>query len=251
MKSYDEMANNVFRRMEEYEDCKRKRNKRIVRSSASLLSLCLIAFAGIGVWQQTSGQKKVSHKEIVEDTTEIYEDSDREGIFVETCWAYDVTDQAAVREAADYLLKVRVKEKGEAKYFTENQTMPSTPYRLEVVEVLWNGDGSIPEKINLVIGGGEVSAQEYIDTLDEETLVKMGANTLADTQQKEPVCIYDDSYYELKQNQEYCIYVRDLTKDENYKGYYGIPAGGYGVFEKRDEAYVNVLTNVKLDISAN
>lgn len=142
-------------------------------------------------------------------------------------------------------------EKGEAKYFIENQTMPSTTYRLEVVDVVWNDDGSVPKKIDLVIGGGVVSMQDYMDTLDEGTLGKMDVTTLYDAQRKEPVFIHDASYFELKQNQEYCIYVRDLTEDENYKGYYGIPAGGYGVFEEKDKTFVNVLTNARLDIPAN
>ena len=38
----------------------------------------------------------------------------------------------------------------------------------------------------------------------------------------------------------FCI--RDLTQDENYKGYYGMPEGGYDVFQEKDGLYVNVLT---------
>lgn len=60
--------------------------------------------------------------------------------------------------------------------------------------------------------------------------------------------INDESYYELKQGQEYYILVRNLTNDENYKGYYGMGAGGYNVFQEKNEEYVNVLTNRTLDI---
>ena len=54
--------------------------------------------------------------------------------------------------------------------------------------------------------------------------------------------ISSESCYELEQGNEYYICIRDLTQDENYKGYYGMPEGGYDVFQEKDGLYVNVLT---------
>ena len=53
---------------------------------------------------------------------------------------------------------------------------------------------------------------------------------------------------ELEQKKEYYILVRDLTRSECYKGYYGMPDGGYDVFEEINGEYVNVLTQKTLII---
>lgn len=60
------------------------------------------------------------------------------------------------------------------------------------------------------------------------------------------IIISNESYYELEQGNEYYICIRDLTQDENYKGYYGMPEGGYDVFQEKDGLYVNVLTQKTL-----
>ena len=65
------------------------------------------------------------------------------------------------------------------------------------------------------------------------------------------ILINDESYYKLKQGLEYYILVRDLTDDDKYKGYYGMPEGGYDVFEEKNEEYINVLTNLTLTVSVH
>lgn len=166
----------------------------------------------------------------------------------ENTWAYDVTDPLVVLENSDYYLKVRVKTKEKTKYFVKNAIMPSSTYNLEVLDVLQNDDGNISKNIKLAVNGGVVSMQEYVNTMDEETKKKTKADKLSKKELKENVMINDEAYYELKQGQEYYIFVRDLTNDENYKGYYGMPEGGYDVFEEKNGEYVNVLTGRTLDI---
>lgn len=51
MKSYDEMANDVFHRIDEYKSVKKKRDKSIVRITVSLCCVCLVALLGVGIWQ--------------------------------------------------------------------------------------------------------------------------------------------------------------------------------------------------------
>lgn len=160
----------------------------------------------------------------------------------ESSWSYNVTDPVKVYEHSDYFLKIYVKSKNETKYFIENAIMPSSTYSVEVLEVLENEDGTIPKNIKLAMSGGIVTMQDYINTMDEETKSKINADKLTTKELEESVLIKDDSYYELGQGKEYYVFVRDLTNDENYKGYYGMPDGGYDVFEEINGEYVNVLT---------
>ena len=169
-------------------------------------------------------------------------------ISAESSWAYDVTDPAAICENADYLLKIRVKTKEKTKFFVKS-SMPVRTYNVEVLEVLMNDDGSVPKNIKLAAsGGGIVSMQEFIDTKDEGAKLKLNADKLTKKELEEMILIHNEAYYELVQDQEYYIFVRDLTDDDIYKGYYGLSAGGYNVFQEQDGEYINVLTNAKLDI---
>lgn len=166
----------------------------------------------------------------------------------ETSWAFDVSDPSVILENSDHFLKVWVKKKDKTKYFVKNTIMPSSTYNLEVLDVLKNDDGTIPQNIKLAVAGGIVSMQDYINTMDEDTKKKNKADKLSKIELKENVMINDESYYELKQGQEYYILVRNLTNDENYKGYYGMREGGYDVFQEKNGEYVNALTNRTLDI---
>ncbi|MDE7423802.1 MAG: hypothetical protein K2N51_08935 [Lachnospiraceae bacterium] len=184
-------------------------------------------------------------------TTEEPQNSDGDATTVissETSWAFDVSDPSVVLKNSDYFLKVRVKTKEKTKYFVKNTIMPSSTYNLEVLDVLKNDDGTVPKNIKLAVEGGIVSMQDYVNTMDEDTKKKTKADKLSKKELKENVMINDESYYELKQGQEYYILVCDLTNDENYKGYYGMGAGGYDVFQEKNGEYINVLTNRTLDI---
>lgn len=166
----------------------------------------------------------------------------------ESTWAYDVTEPTVVLQNSDYFLKVRVKTKEKTKYFIKNAVMPASTYNLEVLEVLVNDDGNVPRNIKLAVNGGIVSMQEYVNTMDEETQKKTNTANLSQKELEENVLINDESYYELEQDMEYYIFVRDLTDDINYKGYYAMPEGGYDVFAEDNGQYTNVLTGRVLEI---
>lgn len=52
MKTYDEMAENVFRRRDEYLLKKKETRKKTVKLSVSFACMALVLFAGLGVWQR-------------------------------------------------------------------------------------------------------------------------------------------------------------------------------------------------------
>ncbi len=52
MKSYEEMADHVFRRINEYEAARKRRQVRLIRVSASLCCVCLAALAGFQIWSR-------------------------------------------------------------------------------------------------------------------------------------------------------------------------------------------------------
>ena len=160
----------------------------------------------------------------------------------EASWAYDITNPAEVFKYADFFLRVKITDVGETKYFVENTIMPSSTYRAEVIEVLESHDKMIPQNINLASKGGIVTMKDYVSTMDEGTKKKTNVEKLSDDEQDSKIMINDESYYELQQGKEYYILVKDLTEDDTYKGYYGLPEGGYDVFELLDGEYINVLT---------
>jgi hypothetical protein len=51
MKNYNEMANDVFRRIDEYKEKQRRKRKVMIRAVSSLCCVCLAAFIGFGVWK--------------------------------------------------------------------------------------------------------------------------------------------------------------------------------------------------------
>ena len=229
------------------------------RSTLFITSMLLVVLTGCSA---VSGNEKnnsnITEGYEKEETAKVYDVSTEETqnendridsvVIAENTWAYDVMDPFVVMEHSDYFFKVRVKTKEKTKYFIKNTTMPCSTYNLEVLDVLQNDDGIVSKNIKLAVNGGLVSMQEYVDSMDEETKQKTKTDKLTKKELKETVLIKDDAYYELQQGQEYYILVRDLTKDENYKGYYGMPVGGYGVFEEKDGAYINVLTDCIFDI---
>lgn len=183
------------------------------------------------------------------DDTHIFSESNQETkekvdqyVSAECTWAYDVTDPEVVLENTDYFIKVKVKTKEKTKYFIKNTMMPSSTYNVEVLEVLSPENVTLPKNIKIAVGGGVVSMEEYVSTLDLETKEKIKADKLSKKDLQKQIMISNESYYELKQGNEYYICIRDLTQDENYKGYYGMPEGGYDVFQEKEGRYVNVLT---------
>ncbi len=51
MKNYEEMAETVFRRIDEYKETQRKRRKAVYTTTASLTCACLVAVMGFAVWK--------------------------------------------------------------------------------------------------------------------------------------------------------------------------------------------------------
>ena len=51
MKTYEQMAHDALRRIEEYENGRRERRKAFVRAVVPALSFCIVALLGIGLWK--------------------------------------------------------------------------------------------------------------------------------------------------------------------------------------------------------
>ncbi len=51
MKSYNEMANNVFERRDQYETSKKHKRKILTRTLTPICCVCLVLLLGIGFWQ--------------------------------------------------------------------------------------------------------------------------------------------------------------------------------------------------------
>lgn len=167
-------------------------------------------------------------------------------VSAECSWAYDVTDPEVVMENTDYFAKIRVETKEKTKYFVKNTIMPNSTYNVEVLEVISPESATLPKNIKIAVGGGVVSMEEYVNTLDSATKQKTKTDKLSKKDMQKQILISNESYYELEQGNEYYVCIRDLTQDKDYKGYYGMPEGGYDVFVEKDGTYVNVLTRQTL-----
>ncbi len=55
MKNYEEMAEAVFRRIEESNAAKKRRQERVVRYLVPAVCVCLVALLGLGIWQAGRG----------------------------------------------------------------------------------------------------------------------------------------------------------------------------------------------------
>lgn len=101
-------------------------------------------------------------------------------------------------------------------------------------ERTWAYDVTNPETI--------LENTDYLVKVQVKTKEKTKTDKLSKKDLQKLVMISNESYYELAQGNEYYICIRNLTQDENYKGYYGMPEGGYDVFQEKNGLYVNVLT---------
>lgn len=68
MKDYEEMAKNVFQRIDEYEAEKKRRKAVITKTVASATSVCAVAAVGVGLWK--SGALSSSHDLLISNTLE-------------------------------------------------------------------------------------------------------------------------------------------------------------------------------------
>lgn len=215
----------------------------------AILAIAMISSVGCAEKTASNEDSKNNDKGTVVsyETSQETEDKVDKYVSAECTWAYDVTDPTTVLENTDYFVKVRIKTKEKTKYFVKNKIMPSSTYNVEVLDVISPENATLPKNIKIVVNGGVVSMEEYVNTLDAETKEKAQTDTLSKKELKELIMISDESYYELTQGNEYYICLLDLTQDENYKGYYGMPEGGYDVFQESNGQYINVLTQKTLD----
>ncbi|MBQ2085027.1 MAG: hypothetical protein II464_02030 [Oscillospiraceae bacterium] len=58
MKTYEQMAHDALRRIEEYENLRRERRKAFNRAAVPALSFCIVALLGIGLWKSGVLDKK-------------------------------------------------------------------------------------------------------------------------------------------------------------------------------------------------
>ncbi len=124
MKNYNEIANSVFERREQYETEKKQKRKMIVRTVAPICSVCLVALLGFGAWQ--SGIIKKTPLQTAEDSVIIGE-KDWYGPGEERTTKADAekTTQKAV-ENNNPTVKNENEQPTEANRETATETQPTT-----------------------------------------------------------------------------------------------------------------------------
>lgn len=130
MKTYDEMAENVFRRRDEYILKKRETRKKTVKLSVSFACMALVLFAGLGLWQREEFENKpLNNTEINENQTDNTQGTEEQTI----------DDSVAV---------------GEKDYYGP---VEDTPYinghNIPLDEEGWNGNGQRLKMIESFDGG--------------------------------------------------------------------------------------------------
>lgn len=216
----------------------------------NVLAVVICCSVGCGSGETASREEsgKKGNTDIRTASDERQETTEKADTYVsmESSWAYDVANPEAVIENTDYFARVLVNTKEQTKYFVKNTVMPDSTYSVRVVDVISPENAALPESIRRAAGGGVVSLEEYANTLDSGTKEKTKTDELSEENMQKQVLVADESYYELEPGKEYCVCIRDLTRDRNYRGYYGMPEGGYDVFLEKGGTYVNVLTQQTL-----
>lgn len=200
-----------------------------------------------GTYEDASDENTESATEdlIEEEIDETTEEEPVEEIYVETSWAYDVSNSNEVYKNNQYFAKVKVVSKSKDKFLDKSHPTPTGLYNVEVLEVLKGG--KLPKKITISFVGGQVSYSEYISTMDKTTASKCGFDKLNTSDLKKQILIADNAYYRLKANKVYYVSI-DKPEDLDY---YAFMVGGYAVFEEKKGSLYNVITGKKLNKKIN
>lgn len=168
----------------------------------------------------------------------------------ENLWIIDPAVPENVITLGSFPIKVKVVSKEDAHFFNDDILLgPSTPYKIELLDAYNNSD--VSENIDtLYMSGGDVTVEEVIARLDQESIVKYGLDKVNEGERKTTYLSYVSDYgCELIPGEEYIILAK---RDEN--GCYYISCSGYGVFKRyssnaKSNVYKNVITNIEFKIN--
>lgn len=156
-------------------------------------------------------------------------------------WVADPSIPENLMTDSRLVLKIVINEKAGADfYLTEHE--PVTPYKAEVTEVIV-GDAAEPD-ITVYVAGGEVTLNQYKNSMSEESVKKMGLDKYSAADGEAMfVDFVTDFDYDFEVGNEYIVIVNE---DHMVAGY------GYGIFKNpadgkpgisSNESFTNVLTD--------
>ncbi|WP_142414067.1 hypothetical protein [Hathewaya massiliensis] len=175
---------------------------------------------------------------------------------IETSWVKDPKEPKNLLEVTkdNSIVKVRVKSLGEPAFLEKTSDFsdpnPFTPVEVIVEQTL---DGEALNNLKTIyLRGGDVKISELMKTLDQESIEKMGLDTLIEEKESMYISYKSDYDYNLKPNEEYILIVA-----KNSNNTHTVVGNGYGIFKedkemKKDKsspsevALINVLTNKEL-----
>lgn len=133
------------------------------------------------------------------------------------------------------VLKVKIGEKKET-VFPEGLPYPLTKYSVEVTEVI-SGNPDKKEITEISLMGGDVSAEEFMKANPSE-VTKFGMDKLSKDEARVKFISYKHDFdFDLTEGNEYIVILNDKNT---------VLLNGYGIFEKKGTAYLNVLTDKEL-----
>ncbi|MBR6242119.1 MAG: hypothetical protein IKQ90_01345, partial [Ruminococcus sp.] len=139
MKNYEEMAQNVLRRIDEYENEKRIRRAKITKAAASVTPVCAAAVIGIGLWK--GGVLTPEQDQLISSTGD---NAAYDVIVPEETVIQDITDPFREEKAYDAPVTT-----ADTTAISETEVSAATQSGEEITEVSRNNDpasgGDIPE----------------------------------------------------------------------------------------------------------
>lgn len=168
---------------------------------------------------------------------------------IENLWLINPDVPEEIIGLGAFPIKIKVVSEEEALFLSDNRhESPSTPYKIELLDAYNNLD----DKTNIdtiYLSGGDVTVEEIIARMDQETIVKFGFDKYSESERKTTYLSYVSDYdCKLIPGEEYIV----LANKDEY-GHYYISCIGYGVFKRdssnvRANVYKNVITDVEFKI---
>jgi len=206
--------------------------KKVILAILCPLLAVVVAAAGFGYWYSNNNMQPADSppptQPIEEQLESVFPVIPEEQFYArsnrQSAWAFDMTDTEMMLNESHAVVRARVLSAQKTLYVSPYHSLPNTPLKVQVLEVL-SGDIKTGTQ-TIYFPGGAVTAEQYLEQ-NPSSGAKMGLLELSKNERKkmyiESLCETD---FDLKKNAEYVFLL--IRNDELDK--YFVGDGAYSTF---------------------